>query len=531
MSAYQIARMGWFPDPLDNRDRSVRDAEVQNRLAVALPRLSPEVATTAGTMTSVGALRADLRRWCSPIEDQGQVGSCTAQAVVGALEYFEKKARGTHVDASRLFLYRATRRFLQWDGRGDTGAFVRSTIKALRLFGAPPERFWPYLEARFDQEPDAFVYALAQNFKAIEYFRLDESATQLKSALASGLPFAFGFTCFNSLFRADVSASGVIPYPSQTDSVVGGHAVLAVGYTDSHVLIRNSWGTDWGDRGHGYLPWSYFDRARPLATDCWALLNAAWLPDGDISEVRSRKTRAARRPARPATVQVRRGNDPARRLPLKLSPLGVALAQPTAGAPQEVSPAPVSLSIKSVTLHKSFDFQLFGKAVNELYMVAIAWDYSGRPAVVYPPPQATPAEMARATYQATRDEPVVFLGSGIEIWPAQPVTGSLNVRIFLVESDADVQATGKKLAKITEVVNGSAFGAAITALAAGTAGTVSAVVAAAAALTQVVAELMQKDEDDLVAVFDGSYGADHGFGSGEENNTQNGATISLRVKG
>lgn len=177
---YRIARLGWLPDALDHRDLMVRDPGVQRRLdrIVAITSRSVEAAgPVSAAAKDIGAVQVDLRPWCSPIEDQGNIGSCTAQAVVGALEYFERKTRGTHVDASRLFLYRATRRYLGWEGKGDTGAFVRSAIKALRLFGAVPEQYWPYDESRFDAEPDAFHYAFAQNFKAVEYYRVPENAS------------------------------------------------------------------------------------------------------------------------------------------------------------------------------------------------------------------------------------------------------------------------------------------------------------------------------------------------------------------
>ena len=183
---------------------------------------------------------------------------------MGIVEYFERRAFGKHIDASRLFLYKATRNLLHWTG--DTGAFLRSTMGALVLFGVPPEEYWPYVVADFEKEPSAFCYAFAQNFQAITYYRLDPAGmakpallTQIKTYLAAGLPSMFGFTVYSSYTQA--AATGKIPWPTAGEKIVGGHAVVAVGYDDNQrikntsagalettgaLLIRNSWGAGWG---------------------------------------------------------------------------------------------------------------------------------------------------------------------------------------------------------------------------------------------------------------------------------------------
>lgn len=276
MMPYRIQRLGWLPDPPDFRDCRESDkvvaTTVQNNVQVMAERseaglFRPEVKKLPRSV--------DLRELCSPIEDQGNIGSCTAQAVCGLVEYLQRSLHGEYLDASRLFLYKATRLFLGWTG--DTGAFVRSTIKALRLFGVPPEEYWPYETTRFDDEISAFCFAFAGNYKAIQYYRLDGSE-KLKDSLAKGMPFAFGFTCYDSLFTDAVSKSGDIPFPKPTEQVVGGHAVMAVGYDEGkgRFLIRNSWGTAWGDQGYGTLPFEFVDRA--LAQDFWALAKVDAVP-------------------------------------------------------------------------------------------------------------------------------------------------------------------------------------------------------------------------------------------------------------
>jgi C1A family cysteine protease len=230
------------------------------------------------------------------VEDQGNLGSCTAHAGVGLLEYFERRAFGKYLDASRLFLYKVTRNLLGWTG--DTGAYLRSTMGAMVLFGAPPEKFWPYKTSDFDKEPTSFVYSLAQQYQALKYYRLDPPGispasllSSIKSYIGSGLPSMFGFTVFSSIMRAD---DGLIPYPCLREDVLGGHAVVAVGYMDEleiinphcgvktkgALLIRNSWGTDWGEAGYGWLPYQYV--LTGLAVDWWSLLSNEWVDTGQF---------------------------------------------------------------------------------------------------------------------------------------------------------------------------------------------------------------------------------------------------------
>ncbi|HEY8200805.1 MAG TPA: C1 family peptidase, partial [Actinomycetota bacterium] len=243
------AGLGWLPDLPDFRDYTEEHPTIQPLLE----------ATGATTPPPALADSMDLRPWCSPIENQGNIGSCTAHAGVGLIEYFERRAFGRHLDASRLFLYKATRNFLRWTG--DTGAYLRSTIGAMALFGVPPEEYWPYNTADFDKEPPAFCYAFAQSFQALTYYRLDPPGTDrakllkdIKTKLSASLPSMFGFTVYSSISQA--ATNGEIPFPSTGEKILGGHAVDVVGYDDAKVikhtgsgaqtkgalLIRNSWG-------------------------------------------------------------------------------------------------------------------------------------------------------------------------------------------------------------------------------------------------------------------------------------------------
>lgn len=275
-----IGGLGWLRDLPDFRDYTPQTDEVKDMLANS---------TRLKAVTAAKALppSIDLRQWCSPIEDQGNLGSCTAQAGVGLLEYYQRRAYGKHIDASRLFLYKVTRKLMMLTG--DTGAYLRDTMKAMVLLGVLPEQYYPYNIARFDEEPPPFCYALAQAYQTLRYYRHDPPGTtpnktldSVKEHLAAQLPCMFGFTVYSSIPGIG-AGTGDIPFPKAGDRVLGGHAVDAVGYSDTKkignntgaLLIRNSWGTQWGENGYGWLPYAYVRQG--LAVDFWSLVEAQFV--------------------------------------------------------------------------------------------------------------------------------------------------------------------------------------------------------------------------------------------------------------
>jgi C1A family cysteine protease len=289
--------LGWIPDYPDFRDYTEETEEVREILRTT--GLALRSAAKKLRQAKTPPVSADLREWCSPVEDQGQLGSCTAQAGAGIIEYYERKSFRRHIDASRLFLYKVTRNLMKM--KGDTGAYLRSTIGAMVLFGVPPEEYWPYTDGPddFDKEPPAFCYSFAQNYKTIKYYRHDPPSAspedilnRVKTYLAAGHPAMFGFTVYSSVEQA--SDSGRIPFPSPLDKIEGGHAVVAVGYDDKMkiknryggeeaegaLLIRNSWGQDWGEAGYGWLPYDYLRKG--LAEDFWSVLKKEWIDTGQF---------------------------------------------------------------------------------------------------------------------------------------------------------------------------------------------------------------------------------------------------------
>jgi len=279
---------GWLPPMPDLRDYTEEMPQIAD--------MATKLKLTDKKKLEALPATVDLRQWCSPIEDQQQLGSCTANAGVGEVEYFQRRAKGKHLDGSRLFVYKATRNLMQ--ATGDTGAWLRNTMGALVLCGVPEEKYWPYTDAdpAFDAEPPSFVYAIADNYEALKYFCHDPQGANISGAnvlasvkkyLAAGVPSMFGFWGFASFDYCDTR--GGIPYPCPGEQAQWGHAIVAVGYDDGKkikntrcnksttgaLLIRNSWGTAWGDNGYGWLPYDYVKNR--LALDFWSLLSMEWV--------------------------------------------------------------------------------------------------------------------------------------------------------------------------------------------------------------------------------------------------------------
>lgn len=243
------AFFGWIPDTPDNRD-------VVFKLPKKLKKLPPKV---------------DLRSNDVIIFDQGSLGSCTANAISTAFIYNLIKQEEPMFVPSRLFVYYNTR-LLEGNVDRDSGATLRNTVKSINKVGLCEEPFWPYDIKKFKSKPSPKSYSDAEGNKAIKYERLNRSLYDFKSCLVAGFPFVCGFAVYESFQSREVAKTGKMPMPGPNETSYGGHAVLVVGYDDETqcFIVRNSWGTKWGDKGHFYMPYEYLLN-RNLSDDFWVI--------------------------------------------------------------------------------------------------------------------------------------------------------------------------------------------------------------------------------------------------------------------
>jgi C1A family cysteine protease len=212
----------------------------------------------------------DLRGKMPPVYDQGQLGSCTANAIAAAIEY----DLVTPFVPSRLFIY-YNERFIEGTVDSDSGARIRDGIKSVGTQGACPEADWQYDITKFAQKPPPPAYADALKTRAVRYYSVVQDIAQMKSCLAQKFPFVFGFTVYSYFESPEMANTGILIMPTGTQQAVGGHAVLAVGYDDSEqtILVRNSWGDAWGMSGYFKMPYAYITSAS-LASDFWTIRQA-----------------------------------------------------------------------------------------------------------------------------------------------------------------------------------------------------------------------------------------------------------------
>jgi C1A family cysteine protease len=242
---------GWVPDVPDHRDQLYAAPVVHLK---ALPEV------------------VDLRTKCPPVYDQGDLGSCTANAIAGAIQFNRRKQKlKPDFVPSRLFVY-YNERVMEHSVQSDNGAQIRDGIKSIAKLGDCPEPLWPYDPAKFAIKPAVAAYKEALKYQALQYQRVAQVLNQLRGCLASGYPFVFGFSVYDA-FEGDVVAkTGVLSLPGPKEKLLGGHAVLAVGYDNAKqvFIVRNSWGTSWGQKGYFTMPYAYLTDSS-LADDIWTI--------------------------------------------------------------------------------------------------------------------------------------------------------------------------------------------------------------------------------------------------------------------
>lgn len=280
-------KFGWLKDPEDSRDFTRKHDLVKPFLlkCAAFGDVAPTLPKKYSIENAVEMPR---------IENQKNLGSCTAHAGTTMYEIYAKflKKKDSKIkfeELSRLFLYKTTRNLLGW--KGDTGAYLRTVMKALNKYGAPPETAYPYIVEKFDNEPGKDVYTLAEKYQALVYYKLDDinkdkMINSIKLNLAANRACVIGFTVFSNL-----SNKAEVPFPGAGDSEQGGHAVPLVGFDDGKVIgnyigafrFGNSWDRTWGDKGYGWLPYQYI--SKNLASDCWTMMSGEWAGERCFNEI------------------------------------------------------------------------------------------------------------------------------------------------------------------------------------------------------------------------------------------------------
>ncbi|MBK5186837.1 MAG: C1 family peptidase [Gemmatimonadaceae bacterium] len=245
-----IKRYGWVPDLPDQRDFPYR---VPRRTAAALPSA------------------VDLRPLMPPVYDQGQLGSCTANAIGGAFEFDLLKQNEPDFVPSRLFIY-YNERVIERTVEEDSGAQLRDGMKTLAHQGTCPEPMWPYVLSQFATKPTTDCYVAGRRHLGITYMRVDQELAQMRGCVAAGYPFIFGFTVYESFESDRVARTGTVPMPQGDERTLGGHAMCVVGYDNPRKLfiVRNSWGPNWGKKGYGTMPYAFFTNT-DLSADFWTL--------------------------------------------------------------------------------------------------------------------------------------------------------------------------------------------------------------------------------------------------------------------
>jgi len=258
---------GWVKDDHDHRDLLFEPSPVV--AANPLPQ------------------RIDLRPGFPVAYNQGLIQSCTANSIAAAIEFAQRKQLLERFRPSRLFIY-YNERALEHTTARDAGAQLRNGIKTIAKQGVPPELVWPYNTklSAVTQRPDAAAYRKAIHHRVIAYHRIihRDPATALylmKSCLADGYPFLFGFTAFSAFAERQVARTGILKMPKPSkERDIGGHCVLAVGYDDlkQRLLVRNSFGPRWGLDGYFWMPFAYI--LSELASDLWTIRGVTGVATG-----------------------------------------------------------------------------------------------------------------------------------------------------------------------------------------------------------------------------------------------------------
>lgn len=253
----KLPPLGWLPDLPDERDY-VYEAPLKLRSASDFPD------------------KVDLRKKCPPVQTQGALNCCTAHALLAAVEYCKRLQGQKSQRLSRLFLYYNERTMMN-TVYSDSGAYLRDGVKSLNKQGVCPEKAWPYSSdtkpfGKYTKEPTKACYKAAEENQILSYWRVDANLFSIRACLADGFPVVFGFSVYESFMSEEVGETGIMPMPEKGEAMLGGHAVMAVGYDNGRrlLLVRNSWGKKWGDGGYFWMPYDYITKTKNCS-DFWTI--------------------------------------------------------------------------------------------------------------------------------------------------------------------------------------------------------------------------------------------------------------------
>lgn len=276
-----IPKYGWIPDIPDNRDyqysdlrkkmEEIAEKEKEATSANVSPVRKRTIITVDGVQIPTPPLPfVDLRTTDSPIFNQGDLNSCTSNALVGTLQFLEKKDKKEYIELSRLFVY-YDQRVVENTINIDIGAKLRDGIKTLAKLGVCSETCWPYNIQNFAVQPGHRCYREAANHMILTYYRIN-TLDEMKHCLDNGYPFVFGFSVYQSMETEEVAQTGIVNMPTADESLLGGLTVTCVGYDDNtnRFLVRNSRGINWGQKGYMTIPYAYLEN-RNLSDDFWAI--------------------------------------------------------------------------------------------------------------------------------------------------------------------------------------------------------------------------------------------------------------------
>ena len=250
-----------MPDAAAHQAQDLQFADNLHKFAVAGASVANPGVETNGVL--------DLRKWCSPVEDQGHAGSCVANATVGGLEFLQIRNNQPFVDLSRLFIYYNARLMTQ-EQTQDNGTYIRLAFGTLSSLGTCTEAKWPYDLSNLFIRPSWGSYREAYPNKIESFYSISGTGQTridfVKRALQAQHPVVFGMTVDQDYMNY---GGGVVAMPKSTRLNPGGHAQLIVGYDNNRRIwiVRNSWGLSWGENGYGNVPWDYLDASD--ANDLW----------------------------------------------------------------------------------------------------------------------------------------------------------------------------------------------------------------------------------------------------------------------